>query len=314
MNEDEIYCIPTYMKTQRVKDYTRNLINFLKKENKQVLLISHYLIPTEFQEIVDFCIYDNRNTLLFDSKYKGWLFYLCQTFSVYSKDFFSYNSSLACYYFHSALFLAKFANKKIIHFIDYDTILSNLDVYNDNYKILKNTDFSSVRFKHNNGDFFADTTSLDLTKIKIENYIISDEEFKKLIETHKRFEELFCAHFLQFENPYWKNKSELDLSTQSGLEHINSIDWICVASDEQEDKLWLIIINPENNKLKKYKIIIDGHISNQVLNTGWWAKEVTNCKMVIIYDDKNIILKTYIISEINISENRIDNRISFTRK
>lgn len=301
MINDEIYCVPTYMVNQKIKNYTRNLIQFLKENGKQVLLISHYYIPVEFQEMADYCIYDNRNHLLYENKYKGWIFHGNNLFYVESKEFFLYNSSLACYYFHSALFFSKFANKRIIHFIDYDSILFNLDQYNENYEILKNSEHSSVRYKNDAGSFFADTCSLDLSKINLDNFIISEEKLKSLIEKNKTYETVFENYFLKFENIYWKSFEELKKTSNSGLEHVNSIDWICLAVNLDEHKLYIIIINNET-KNKKYKVIIDEKVISVNTFDSSWILEVSTCKNLLVYNEKDSLLKAYHIPSININE------------
>lgn len=308
MNEDEIYCIPTYMVNDKIKNYTRNLIKFLKERDKKVLLISHYFIPVEFQELVDFCIYDNRNDLLYENRFKGRLYYFTSAFDVSSQEFILSNSSLACYYFHSALFFSKFINKRIVHFVDYDSVLRNLDIYDDNYKTLKSSDFTSVRYKNENDSYFADTSSVDLSKINLNDYIKSKDELLGLLETDCRFEEFFSKNFLSLENPLWKSKEELKKSIDVALENVNATDWICLASSP-EDRLYLIVIA---HNVKNYRIIIDEDIIEKNLPPRhWWIKEVSNNKNILIYDDKNKILKAYHIPLINIKENAEISSVTF---
>jgi hypothetical protein len=238
MPDDEIYCVTTYMINQKIKDYTRNLIKFLKERNKQVLLISHYQIPVEFQEMVDYCIYDNRNHLLYENKYKGWLCYKNNLFYVESQEFYSSNSTLACYYFHSALFFSKFINKNIVHFIDYDSNVLNLDQYDENYKILKDSEYTSVRYKTTSGDsfenktlqaLFADTSSINLAKFNLDNLIVSEEKLKNLIEKFRTYELFYERYFLLFEKIYWKSYEEIKKSAE--------IDKLKVVVKNKFDKL-----------------------------------------------------------------------------
>lgn len=320
MADDEIYCVPTYMVNQKIKDYTRKLIKFLKERNKQVLLISHYPIAIEFQEMVDYCIYDNRNYLLYENKYKGWICYKNNLFYIESQEFVSNNSTLACYYFYSALFFSKFINKKIVHFIDYDSNALNLDQYDDNYKILKDSEYTSVRYKTTSGAsfdnkalqaFFADTSSINLSKYNLDNLIISDENFKSLMEKFKTYELLFEKHFLQFENIYWKPKDELEKSITAGLEHVHGIDWVALAVDLEKRKFYIAIVNDSNNA-KNYKIIIDERIINMnIASKNSWACDVSNNNNVIVYNEKGDISKTYHIPSINMNEQSQSSWITF---
>lgn len=289
------------MVNQKVKNYTRNLIQFLKERGKQVLLISHYYIPVDFQEMVDYCIYDNRNHLLCDNKHKGWMVHKNNLFYIESQEFFNCNSTLACYYFHSALFFSKFANKRIVHFVDYDTILLNLDQYDENYQMLKNSEYSSVRYKNEAGAFFADTCSLDLTKLNLDNFVVSEEKLKSLIEKNRTYEVLFEHYFVNFENIYWKSFDELRKTSSAGLEHINSIDWICLAVNLDERKFYIVIINPVQEN-RKHKVIVDEKVFQINTNENSWALEVTNNKNVIVYDEKGSLLKAYHIPTINMDD------------
>lgn len=311
MADDEIYCVTTYMVNQKIRDYTRNLIQFLKERNKQVLLMSHHPIPVEFQEMVDHCVYDSRNHLLHENKYKGWICYRNSLFYVESQEFFTSNSTLACYYFHSALFFSKFINKKIVHFIDYDSNVLNLDQYDENYKILKDSEYTSVRYKTAFGasfeanslrGLFADTSSVNLSKFNLDNLIISEEKIKSLIENFRTYELLYESYFLKFEKIYWKSYEEIKKSVSAGLEHVHGIDWICLASNNEEGKFYLMIVNTSNED-KKHKIIADENIFEKITqkNSSWFM-QVSDYKNIIVYDEKNVILKTYHIPSINLKD------------
>jgi hypothetical protein len=308
------------MVNQKIKDYTRNVIRFLKERNKQVLLMSHYQIPVEFQEMVDYCIYDNRNHLLYENKYKGWLCYKNNLLYVESQEFYSSNSTLACYYFHSSLFFSKFINKNIVHFIDYDSDLLNLDQYDENYKILKDSEYTSVRYKTTSGDsfenktlqaLFADTSSVNLSKFNLDNLIVSEEKLKNLIENFRTYELFYEIYFLPFEKIYWKSYEEIKKSVSAGLEHVHAIEWVCLASNLQEGKFYLVIVN-RSNKNKKYKIIADGHILEPMLPENCsWCYQVSDYKNIIVYDEKNVFLKTYYIPSMNLNDQSKISRMTF---
>jgi len=310
MRQDELYCVTTYMVNKKVKDYTRRLINFLKGKGKEVLLISHYHIPIEFQETVDYCIYDSRNYLLEDNKYKGWITHGNSYFYVKSQEFFTTNSSLACFHFFSSLFFAKFAHKKIVHYIDYDSDLINIDQYEDNYQILKNSDYSSVRYKNNTGSLFADTSSVNLEKINLNNFLISDEQFKSLVEQNRTFEMLFENNFLKLENTHWKSFEDLSKTVRAGLEHVHSIDWVCLAVERSSKKLFIVIVNPDN-QIKTHKIVFDDQITFCTTNNSSWLMDVSANKNIFIFNDKNILLKSYHVPSLDINEQQKISSINF---
>ena len=90
--------------------------------------------------------------------------------------------------------------------------------------------------------------------------LYKQEKFNELTNTNegKRFLKLKSFHRPQYlENFLEKNGisfKELKKSTVAGLEHINSIDWICLAANKEDNKFYLTIVNPSDEK-KKHKII-----------------------------------------------------------
>lgn len=312
IHSDEIYYIPTYMVNPKVKEYTYNLIKYLKSQNKEIILVSHHPIPTDFQELVDYCIYDKRNTLLYDSEYKGYLSWTDPVFTVYSQEFFSYNSTIACYYFYSALFLAKFLGKKIVHSIDYDTIIDNLDQYEENYEILTTTDYSSVRYKNDANVLFADTYSTDISKLNLDFFIKGEEELKELANVYRRFEEFHECHMFPQEKIYWKTFDDIKKSVNPGLEHIDSPDWICLAVDVDTNNLILTFIL-ESYTEKTFNIILDDQKFSKTLCNTWWLLDVTSYKNITILDSENKLIRHYSTTELDIKKQKSISQIYFKK-
>ena len=313
IHSDEIYYIPTYMVNPKVKEYTYNLIKYLKSQNKEIILVSHHPIPTDFQELVDYCIYDKRNTLLYDNEYKGYLSWDNSTFTVYSQEFFSYSSIIACYYFYSALFLAKFLGKRIVHSIDYDTIIDNLDQYEENYEILTTTDYSSIRYKNDKNVLFADTYSTDISKLNLDFFIKSEEELKGLANVYRRFEEFHECYMFPQEKVYWKTFDDIKKSVNPGLEHIDSPDRICLAVDVDTNHLILTFILEGCFDKKTFKVIADDKIISKTLCNNWWLLDVTSYKNITIFDSENKLLKYYPISELDIEKQKSISQIFFKK-
>jgi hypothetical protein len=167
--------------------------------------------------------------------------------------------------------------------------------------MLKNSEYSSVRYKNEAGAFFADTCSLDLTKLNLDNFVVSEEKLKSLIEKNRTYEVLFEHYFVNFENIYWKSFDELRKTSSAGLEHINSIDWVCLAVNLDEYKFYIVIINPDKIN-KKHKVIIDERILEIDTHDSSWVLEVTKNKNVIIYNEKGSLLKSYHIPSINMND------------
>jgi FkbM family methyltransferase len=59
----ECILITSYMKTKKSVDLTKQLIEDVRKFGLPIVLTSHTKIPSEIQEMVDYCLYDSKNIL-----------------------------------------------------------------------------------------------------------------------------------------------------------------------------------------------------------------------------------------------------------
>jgi hypothetical protein len=67
--DDEVIVISTYPNTTTRKKLTRDCILSFKKTGRKIILSSHYPVPTDIQELVDYCIYDKHNPLIKNTYY-----------------------------------------------------------------------------------------------------------------------------------------------------------------------------------------------------------------------------------------------------
>jgi hypothetical protein len=150
-----------------------------------------------------------------------------------------------------------------------------------------------------------------LSKFNLDNLIVSEEKLKNLIENFRTYELFYEIYFLPFEKIYWKSYEEIKKSVSAGLEHVHAIEWVCLASNLQEGKFYLVIVN-RSNKNKKYKIIADGHILEPMLPENCsWCYQVSDYKNIIVYDEKNVFLKTYYIPSMNLNDQSKISRMTF---
>ena len=256
---DEIYIIPTYLVNDKVKEFTRNSIQAIKAHGKEILLISHYYIPIEFQEMVDYCIYDKRNVML-DGDYKGWLHrkHLDQGFEIKSQEFVKSNSTIACFYFNHALSYIKNLGKRIVRLVDYDNIWNDLSEFDNNYKLLTTTNYESVRFKYDNSnEYFANMWSVDLFKHDLTRYEVFETYLLETVAKVRRYEEWYPRYFMNSENVFWKFKSTVDKNNELALSSVIEPEWVCLAIGENSDEKLLYLVNPTDTPTEEYTIQID---------------------------------------------------------
>jgi len=61
--EEEVFVLSVYPQQQSVIEATKECIKGIRNTNRKIILTSHYPIPVELQELVDYCVYDSNNIL-----------------------------------------------------------------------------------------------------------------------------------------------------------------------------------------------------------------------------------------------------------
>lgn len=75
---DEIIVVGTYPNLKKRHELTKECINSLKPLNRKIMLISHYPVSEELQNMVDYYIYDAHNPLIHHSYYTRFFNYMPQ--------------------------------------------------------------------------------------------------------------------------------------------------------------------------------------------------------------------------------------------
>ena len=98
----------------------------LQKFGYEVIVATHTPAPIEFQQKVDYFVYDHDNCLLFEPDLLGYLTWYTNDYNVSSKEFFEFSSTLAVSrLIHIGTSYAKMLGKTKIHIFDYDGFLDN---------------------------------------------------------------------------------------------------------------------------------------------------------------------------------------------
>jgi glycosyltransferase involved in cell wall biosynthesis len=73
--KDEVIIISTYPDTSIRKQLTKECIESFKKTGRQIILVSHYPVTTELQQLVDYYFYDANNVMIHHSFYNRFFNY-----------------------------------------------------------------------------------------------------------------------------------------------------------------------------------------------------------------------------------------------
>ena len=216
---DDIIILDVYPNTDIKIEILKKCIYQLKKIDKEILIISHYPISIEIQQLVDYYIYDKRNELIYQNDYLKYIdkttskyWYGCQTF-----DFYSYTGNVYIHFFaiYQAMEVAfkfvKNLGKKYCYFMEGDSIISDLDLHQFNDIKDRVTLKNKVAYFQYNTNFVAYSTlffflNLDVF-LNIFNFIKTKEEYITLYSPRffleavmtKAFDSLHSTGLIEFD-------------------------------------------------------------------------------------------------------------------
>lgn len=143
---NELYVLLCYCDTEEKLNLLKKNINFLKNQNKKILISSHYPVPQDIQNSVDYYFFDKENEMLFYEKGDFQKYNISLNFfdclnNIHIEGSFLYSHSYAVWdLMQKAINIAYFLQFKKIHFLNYDFILKSntlidlnnflLDTYN----------------------------------------------------------------------------------------------------------------------------------------------------------------------------------------
>lgn len=189
---DDIIILDAYPNTDAKIEVLKKCILQLKKVGKEILVVSHYPIDIEIQNLVDYYIYDKRNNLIYQNDYLDYInratpkyWYGCSQF-----DFYSYTGNVYIHFFaiyqamEVSFKFAKNLGKKYCYFMEGDSIISDEDLHQ--FDDIKDRVLSKnkIAYFQYNTNFDAYSTlffflNLDVF-LNIFNFVKTKEEYLKL--------------------------------------------------------------------------------------------------------------------------------------
>jgi hypothetical protein len=303
----EIILISAYTPDTERQDNLRNLIISLKNLHYRICLITHTSTPQDIVDKCDYFLYDVENELSYDPKLKYWYSFISNNIKISFVDYVSIASHIIPVFrmYLGGLAYLKSMGEEIIHMIEYDTIVKNRKIWDDNLEILKEKDavfYSFPRFYENNKLVCVYSfQSINVQKISYE-YLQFDKS-QLNFQYYQNFEQGKFPGFerLIFDNLWSKlNYHVQELSSEDDLEESFTTNLIRVGGDLEttnvnyfEDKYhffhnntsstsnnFLIIINKTNS------IPLEIHPYNWV----WVPLDYSDVNHIQIFKN-NILLK-----------------------
>jgi hypothetical protein len=137
-----ICLVASHTPTKEKQDALRNLVRKLKKEKKDIFLISHSLTPSDIISDVNYHFYDCENEFLSDDKYKGWGYIDFFGDTLVTKDIIKQSTSLlpCTRNLFFGLFISKMLGYDVLHYIEYDSEITNIKIIENNDSLTEEYD------------------------------------------------------------------------------------------------------------------------------------------------------------------------------
>tara|TARA_R110000796_G_scaffold62497_1_gene144195 strand:+ start:70 stop:1044 length:975 start_codon:yes stop_codon:yes gene_type:complete len=321
----DLILIPTYAPDNQRKEILRNFVKSINKDIFDIMVVSHSSIPTDIIENTDYFIYDSKNILLTDTKYKYTMYYTQGTIKVVSTENRPFNHFLAALKLVTlGLSTARNEGYTKVHCIEYDTELNSDQEFLDNSILLE--EYSLVYYNTDyTPNLISFPVSFNLNKIDEKWFEFDIDVLKNWTEnntfkTIENYENIIIAN----ENAYSKFYTSLlengvKINTfYSGGEDI----WVTPVVDINND-LILFSWNKRNTlnltdiEVYNIQVIINNeNYFNLDLNLGVWRVDtlggfdsintltiIRNNKKIINYDFTQISKEEYKTSNYIINNN-----------
>lgn len=318
----EIFLITAHPKDEIQKTYLRNLVYKLKEAGKKIMVSSHVPIQDDIHDAVDYYFFNRKNDLLTDGKYKGYLSMHYESFIVESKNFFSYNSVLACYQIMlPAMLVCKSEGFDVIHLMEYDTVIEDFSVLDENALSVLSSDLDFIIYnKHHNPDEFfmnGEYLCINARNLPLEHFSYTEDFLKTEAENHKMGEATTFNFFIKDKKYLVKKSSEIR-GFKLGLHHTDNSDGKLLAPLIMEDNSVCIFFSNRSSNKKILLAVIDGDrcITKNVSPNEWHMFPVGNLgdfNEITLYVDDKFNNRYLFNTQEEIDKVRDENHIFFTK-
>ena len=138
----EIILISAYTPDVERQDDLRNLVISLKDFKYRVCLVTHTSTPQDIIDRCDYFLYDKENEVLYDPEIKYWYNHTFKDIAFSFVDYSTISTHMLPVFrmYLSGLMYLKSLGEEIVHMIEYDTIVKNKEMWDQNVEILKEKD------------------------------------------------------------------------------------------------------------------------------------------------------------------------------
>jgi len=252
---NDLILITAFCDNSKKENYLRNLVNNLKENsNYDILISSHSVLPKDILELVDYYIYDSKNTLLTEFELRNTAWFDPDGNGPINSIFTGlFNTHLAVWrLIILGNSLAKNLGYEKVHHIEYDTYVDHFDEIEENSRLLNDYEFIFYNLKESNKSDLLLGSYQSYLLSKIDPILIEYQEIKILNmikESNVKSPEVFLKKIIESRNKFLQ-KEIYDFKVngiQFGLSKTieNDLAWCLPYYENKTDKLMFIIWNME---------------------------------------------------------------------
>lgn len=253
----DIILIGDYSNTPEKKDLLLGLVDFFKKNGKEVMVSSH-IIPDELiMRKSDYFIYDKENKVLTDKQYIGYSSFGSEILELNSKLPARQNTFLAVMrILFNGFTLAKTLGYEVVHYVEYDSIISDIKEFNENLNIIKKTEYNAVGYF--NGEWMSGNyICVNMNKLNFSDFIYDEIHLLKNID-------ILCEDFLRtrfFKNNVYNKSFDL-INNQRFSTGLCSGDYLYWGIVFPHDNKYYVLCFNHSKESIIFNVIEDGYSHN----------------------------------------------------
>lgn len=311
----ELILILAYTPTSEKQDKLRDLIMSLKSFNYRVCLSTHTSTPQDIIDKCEYFLYDEENPVLWDDELKYWSTTCIPDIKFSYKPFkvlATHGLSLWRMY-SGALSYLKSLDEEVVHMIEYDTIVNDVDFFKTNTSYLQDSTYSSIlfslpRFHDDNGDLICNwpIQSVNVKKIPFNLLVFNFNKLKnQYLEyyTTRRLPVIECMFYdniwshLDYKLIKLDKESDITSLTINTDNVADDISNVHITINHHNDKFHYFVINQTKNELN-YTFVVDNNTFNQTVKPGFWHWSYigdNDTKHIRIFEE-NVLIKEYDLS------------------
>ena len=315
MKNKDLILITAYTPDLKRKNILLEALKSIDKTKFDIMVSSHSSVPEEAFEYCDFCIFDKRNTLLFNDEHKLTFYFSCDAFKVFTTEYKDYNHIIAAGSLTiNGLLSAKNFGYNKVHWFDYDTIFFDDSELIENSTLLDTC--SIVWYNHPDLLTFSGM-SFNLNKIDSDWFDTSYKIFYAFLNESKTKTLEFFNYSLinKKSDTYTKSLSSLQEKIHISRYSADDLDWAVLVCDELNKEFMLLNYNKTGNINNVCVVINNSKVeylySNQkgtyVIKSLGKIDDIQNVK--IILNDK--VIKNYDFNITNKEEYILKNKLVY---